>query len=232
MVQASYSAAEWGEIFSVIQDGNPPGWLKDALTNAEDSAAALPDADSDKEEPTILKSRGKHGVFKILPTFSYDSAASDEDWKEAKDPSEFAVEDHINKVETRLQKLRVKLTLPFLDIDASYAMLTLDVLKLQKKIQGVVTIVGSHCLKDSISSFVQKLMQPAQHLDDARSKMANQISQILSEQDDIKTTLNNTVEELVELQTVTSHHESWVSTTDKTLDTFCRRFAHIKPPFK
>ena len=100
MVQASFSAAEWGEIFSAIQDGNPPAWLKVALTNAKESAAALPDVDVDKKETTILDSKDKHGVFEILPTFSYDSAASDENGKEAKDPSGVTVKDRINKVET------------------------------------------------------------------------------------------------------------------------------------
>jgi len=45
----------------------------------------------------------------------------------------------------------------------------------------------------------------------------------------MKANFNNMMEEVAELRSVTIQFETWMSTTEKTLETFRQRFGHIKP---
>jgi chromosome segregation ATPase len=125
--------------------------------------------------------------------------------------------------------LKAKLTTSFLDIDAGCAVLSSDIVKIHDKITNMTEILGAHRAAESISSIIQQVVQRCQHLDEARSQMANQLSRALSLQDDLKAMMNSTVEEVSKLQAVTQQTETWISATDRTLDVFRQRFNHIKP---
>jgi len=226
--QASFSPAEWGQFFNSVQGGITPDWLiVDEAINKKD--AEFPDCNEELHLLSPVATKIKHGAFEILPTFSYDSTVSEEDNKNADEPTCLLIEDRMVKMESRLNRLKSKLTAPFLEIDASYAMVTSDLVKLHDKILSVSKVLGTHCSQESISSFVQKLVQQSKHLDNARSNMGDQICKIISEQEEVKSTLNTVVEELAELQAESAQTTSWISTADKTFNMFKRRFANIKP---
>jgi hypothetical protein len=226
--QAAFSPAEWGQLFESIQNGSFPEWLIiDDPANKKD--ADMPDCDDDLALLSPVATRTKHGAFEILPTFSYDSVASDEGCKNTGEPIPLTMDDRVLKMESRLKKLKSKLTAPFIEIDASYAMVTSDLVRLRQKIMSVSDIIGSHCSQESLSAFIQKLSQQTKHLDSAGSNMADQICKLISDQEDVKVTLNSVVDELTELQAVSVQTESWKGAVDKTLDMFKRRFANIKP---
>jgi hypothetical protein len=223
LLNLNLSASEWEKVFSSIRAGALPEWLL-----PESNKADLPDDDDD---PLMLLSpvvtKAKHGCFDIIPTFSFDSAMTESGLE--KESVELSSEKRLGKVESRLSTLKAKLTTPFLDIDAAYAVLSSDIIKLHEKIKHVSEVVGDHRAPESISTIVQQDIQRCKHLDDARSKLANQVSRALSVQDDLKAMVNASVEEVSELQAVSQQTEVWISSTDKILDVFRQRFKNIKP---
>jgi hypothetical protein len=216
-------AAEWERVFSSIHTGDFPEWL--AL---ESNKASLPD---DDDGPLQLLSpvttKTKHGCFVIFPTFSFDSTSSEEGQKG--ELGHLTAEERLVKVESRLSILKTKLTSPFVDIDAAYAVLSSDIVKLHGKVTHLSEVVGAHRASDSLSSIVQQVVQRCRHLDEGRTQLANQLSRVLSVQDDLKATVNTAVEEVAELQAVSQHTDAWIATADKTLDVFRQRFKNIKP---
>jgi hypothetical protein len=205
-----------------------PEWLKiNAVQDAKPDAVVA----DQNDDPLLcpIATEEKQGAFEIIPSFSFDSVTLEEGLEKKEDKLHFSSEERLGKIELRLRTLKNKLTAPFLDIDASYAILTSDVVKLHNKIKVISGFVGNHGATESISSLVQHLMQRCTHLDEARASLTDQVSKVLSTQEDFRMDINNTMEDVAELQAVTSQNETWISAADKTLETFRRRFNHIKP---
>jgi hypothetical protein len=187
---------------------------------------------SDVDDDQILSPIGtklKHGVFDILPNFNFESQNSEDGIKNAGSIVPLSSEDRLSKVETRLQTLKNKLTAPFLDIDAGYAVLSSDVVKLHTMLKTLASKLDAPGAMEALDSKVHQLMLRCKQLDDARSLILTQLNRALSTQDDMKANFNNMMEEVAELQSVTIQFETWMSTTEKTLETFRQRFGHIKP---
>jgi uncharacterized protein YoxC len=133
------------------------------------------------------------------------------------------------KVEGKLVSLKSKLTRPFLDIDASYSVLSADVHKLYDKIKLLTISIGPVHRLDSINMSVKGISSKVALLEEFKSDALTRFSRITSNLEEFQDNVNGTMEELAELQAAQSQFSSWMSNADKLLTTYGKRFAAIKP---
>jgi len=143
---ATLSAADWEMCFQQIHE--LPDWLQEEVDevkglNAKDQSMA--------QLLSPVASKNRHGVFKIIPTFSFDSIASYEGKTEdGVIPIEPTVI-RVKKLEDKFLKFKDKFTRPFLHIDASYTVLTSDLVKLHDKVKNMAGITGPYHATESLS---------------------------------------------------------------------------------
>jgi hypothetical protein len=130
LLSVSFTVNDWEKIFMDIKSGVLPDWL--AEREAEESAAAA--------EPAISllspsNSNNKQGIYDILPSFSQDSASSEE-------RAELDSDMRIEKVKGQLKSLRSKLTRPFLDIEVSYTLIMTDLKTVHSRVEQCATSLG------------------------------------------------------------------------------------------
>jgi len=225
-----FSQAQWEQVFASVKSGSLPKWLKEAAALQGEKDAVPPGSDVDDDQIlSPIGTKSKHGVFDIHPNFSFKSQNSEDGIEKAGSILPLSSEDRLTKVEARLQMLKNKLTAPFLDIDAGYAVLLSDVVKLHTMLKTLASKLDAPGALEALDGKVHQLMLRCKQLDDARSLIITQLNRALSTQDDMKANLNNVMEEVAEVQSVPIQFETWMSTTEKTLETFRRRFGHIKP---
>jgi hypothetical protein len=76
LLAASMSAADWEICFHRIQQGDLPDWLTEEL---EEEVFVRKDDSHSMQLLSPVATKEKHGIFKIVPTFSFESTSSDED---------------------------------------------------------------------------------------------------------------------------------------------------------
>jgi chromosome segregation ATPase len=167
-------------------------------------------------------------VFDIVPTFSFDSTDLDE-MNEEKEGKTEDIQERMIKVEGKLVSLKSKLTRPFLDIDASYSVLSADVHKLYDKIKLLTIAIGPVQRLDSINMSVKGISSKVALLEEFKSDALTRFSRITSNLEEFQDNVNGTMEELSELQAAQSQFSNWMSNADKLLTTYGKRFAAIKP---
>jgi len=211
------SVAEWEKVFQAIKDGEVPEWLiesgLDATTPTSDPAVALlsPSGTSNKQ-----------GIFEILPTFSFESAASDGNL-------EVSPEGRIDKVEGRLKSLQSKLSRPFMDIEVSYTLVMADLKTLHARVEACAASVGLDKNLIPVWKTLQEHSAKVNFAESAFSQMKSVLDNIKVAQEDFHCSLNNTMEELAEVQATTGSLPSWVEKVNNTLEVFSRRFNVLKP---
>jgi hypothetical protein len=141
----TFTQAEWDHLVEQVQLRVVPEWLKINAVQDAKSDAVVADQNDD---PLLcpIATEEKQGVFEIIPSFSFDSVTSEEGLEKKEDKLHFSMEERLGKIELRLRTLKNKLTAPFLDINASYAILTSDVVKLHNKMKVISGFVGNHRL--------------------------------------------------------------------------------------
>jgi hypothetical protein len=225
----SFSSTEWESIFGSIQSGHLPEWLvelEDVLKAKDDEAE---DIELNSLQPlSPMASQDKHGVFDIVPTFSFDSTDVDE-LHEEKDSKPEDINVRMMKVEGKLVALKSKLSRPFLDIDASYSVLSADVHKVYDKIKSISIAIGPVQRLDSISAVVKGLATKVALLEDFKSDALTRFNRFTSTLEEVQDNVNGTTEEISELQSASSQFDVWMSNTDRLLTTYGKRFAAIKP---
>jgi len=143
ILRLSHPASEWEMIFGAIQSGHLPEWLKELANDVDEEELGVAEEEDQKSLQLLspLASRGKHGVFEIIPSFSFDSTGS-LGQEENGDTKEDYVDGRLAKVESRIDSLKTKLTRPFLDIDASYSVLSSDINKIYDRVKSLTIAIG------------------------------------------------------------------------------------------
>ena len=219
----AFTLTDWESIFGSIQSGHLPVWLVE-LENIQSEEEAVPD---DLQLLTPMASRDKHGVFDIVPSFSFESTG--EEQFEEKEGISDDVDARLLKVEGRLISLKSKITRPFLDIDASYSALSADVHKLFDKIKLLTIAVGPIQRMDSVNASLKAVSSKVALLEEFKSDILTRFNRLSSNVEEIRDNVNGFMEDFTEQQSVTSQLSTWMSNTDKILTTSGKRFATIKP---
>jgi hypothetical protein len=221
------TAAEWETVLGEIQSGHVPDWLLglDAVKEEDEERSA--DADS-LQLLSPMASRGKEGMFSIVPTFSFDSTSLEE-LDEGMETKVDDTDTRLLKVEGRLISLKSKLTRPFLDIEANYSVISSDISKLYDKVKSLTIAIGPAQRFEVVNAAVKSLTIKVTQLEEFKSDTLTRYNRVMSALDEVKENVNATMEEMTEQQAVASQFEVWMSQTDKVLSTFGKRFAAIKP---
>jgi hypothetical protein len=214
LMSMTQTAADWDRDIKNINKGQFPAWLNDK--DSEEKAPVL-----DEEDQTSLNlllpmaSEVKQGIFEMFPSLSFESVAPED----SKEGSEVSEENeallHISKLEKRLSQLKSKLTQPFTDIEASYTVLILDIHHIHGRLKSVMMMVGTAQTLDDTShstvwSALHGLSGKVKMLFDNHSQSIAQLDGLQSNRESIQEKLNNTMEELAELQDSCSHVETRV----------------------
>jgi hypothetical protein len=221
-----FTASEWETIFGSIQSGHPPLWLRE-LESEEKMKTEEEEDQRSLQLLSPLASRDKHGVFEILPSFSFDSTGSGEKG-EVDEEQLTEAEGRLAKVEFRLDSLKSKLTRPFLDIDASYSILSADLSKIYERVKTLSLAVGPIQRYESATAAMNTLSSKVNLLGDLKSDFSDKYNQLRTSMEEFKDNLNATMEDLTEQQSNVSFLEQWRVNTDKTLAVFNQRFSTIK----
>ena len=225
LLAATMSAADWDLCFQSIQACALPEWLLDEGGGKENLK------EDDGHSFNLLSpvdTKEKHGIFKLVPTFSFDSEVTEDD-KENLGTSVSTTEGRVKKLEDKLVVLKEKLARPFMDIDASYTVLTSDLVKLHDKVKQVAGTVGPIRNSESVSHWIEAMTQRVKSLEDFKSSAVTKFAGISSAVSSLKEDQNHVMEEVSELQALATQHQGWVSVTDQTLEVFRKRFAVIRP---
>jgi hypothetical protein len=219
---ASMSASDWEMCFQKIQQGDLPDWLSDE-TEEEDLVRHL-----SVQLLSPVATKEKHGIFKIVPTFSFESTSSDEGKLEEDVDNVVSTEGRVKKLEDKFLTLKGKLARPFLDIDASYNVLTSDLVKIHEKVKSVAGSIETIRSLETISQWLESMALKIKTLEDSRTTVVAKISMLGSNQETLKDELNHTMEEVAEVQTGYQQSQSWMRGVDQTL-VFKKRFSVIRP---
>jgi uncharacterized protein YoxC len=234
LLESTFTAAEWEAIFGSVQSGHLPEWLEELKLKEMEVRSEEDDEHKPLQLLSPLASRDKHGVFDILPSFSFDSAGSsgkDEEGGDKNDGEDEKWDDtmgRLTKVETRLDSLKMKLTRPFLDIDASYSVLSADLSKVYDRVKSLTVAIGPIQRYEATASTINILSSKVKGLEEFKSDILTRYNRIMSTLEECKDNLNATMEDLAEQQSNSSFLENWRVNTDRTLATFDKRFASIK----
>jgi hypothetical protein len=106
--------------------------------------------------------------------------------------------------------LKGKLSRPFMDIDASYSVLTLDFVKLHDKVKHVSGVIGMICSTETVSQWMDTMSQRVSVLEDFRITVGSKISMLSTPKDSFKDELNHTMEEVAELQALSVQTQGWM----------------------
>jgi hypothetical protein len=226
LLEASMSAADWEVCFQSIQSGDYPDWL------IVDPDAKVDDGLADVESVDLLSpiaAKEKYGVFKIIPTFSFDSDVSDYDEKVGEDGIRSLTEGRVKRLEDKMLHLKEKLSRPFIEIDAGYNVLTSDLVKLNERVKQVTNVIGPYRATESVGRWLESLTERLNNLEDLKASVSAKFAGFHSTQANFKDELNHTMEEVAELQAMLVQSQGWMANTAQTLEVFKKRFGVIRP---
>jgi hypothetical protein len=155
-------------MFVNIRSGNFPEWLQQ-----EQDENLARDDDLYQDSLQLLSpaaSKNKNGVFKIIPTFSFESVNSDTASQDEQEGSN--LDKKLAKLEGKVVSLKNKLSRPFLDIDASYMVMTADLVKLHAHVQNIWEVIGSTKVTETISVCLKNLSHKFSVLDNFRHRFS------------------------------------------------------------
>jgi hypothetical protein len=222
------SASDWEQVFADVPAGKFPSWLQQQ--DQEDDS--MKDDELDQESFHLLSpvaSKSKNGVFKIVPTFSFDSVNSETASQE--DDQRPNLDKKLAKLEGKVVSLKNKLSRPFLDIDASYTVMTTDLVKLHAHMQNIREVIGTSKATETISACLRNLSTKLSVLDNFRDTISLQMQKVKQELAESKNVQEHSMKEIAELQAAGLHLEDWMKATNTTIEVFKRRFQTIKPIF-
>jgi hypothetical protein len=226
ILEASMSAADWEVCFQTIQSGALPEWLiVDVETQVD---IHLDEVESvDLLSPIAVKE--KTGVFKIIPTFSFESDMSNVDEDEGELSARTSTEGRVKKLEDKMVVLKEKLARPFIEIDAGYNVLTSDLVKLNEKVKQVSNAIGPYRATATVGRMLEVINNRVKDLEDFKNTISIKLAGFHSTQTAFKDELNHTMEEVSELQAVQVQSQSWMMNIEQTLEVFKKRFGVIRP---
>jgi len=226
LLAASMSAADWEICFHRIQQGDLPDWLTEEL---EEEVFVRQDDSHSVQLLSPVATKEKHGIFKIVPTFSFESTSSDEDKLDEDMDNLESTEGQVKKLKDKLLVLKGKLARPFFDIDASYNVLTSDLIKIHEKVKSVAGSIGTIRSSETIGHWIDTIAMKIKALEDSKNSTVAKIVLLGSNQNALKDELNHTMEEVAEVQAWIQQSQSWMNGIDQTLEVFKKRFSVIRP---
>ena len=226
LLAASMSAADWEICFHRIQQGDLPDWLTEEL---EEEVFVRKDDSHSMQLLSPVATKEKHGIFKIVPTFSFESTSSDEDKLDEDMDNLESTEGQVKKLKDKLLVLKGKLARPFFDIDASYNVLTSDLIKIHEKVKSVAGSIGTIRSSETIGHWIDTIAMKIKALEDSKNSTVAKIVSLGSNQNALKDELNHTMEEVAEVQAWIQQSQSWMNVIDQTLEVFKKRFSVIRP---
>jgi len=156
LFSASTSASDWEVCLQSIQLGDLPDWL---LAEEGTKDGVKEDDVHSVQLLSLVAIKEKHGVFQLVPTFSFESEVTEDDKVKGDILTSISTEGHVKKMEDKLVVLKEKLSCPFLDIDASYEVLTSDLVKLHNKVKHVTGVIGAYHSSEMVSHWMDSFAQ-------------------------------------------------------------------------
>jgi len=226
------SAEDWEKDFKTLELGEDPEWLVQ-IKGQEDADA--PSTAAEQESVQLLSpvaARSKQGCFEIVPTFSFESTSFD-DVETEEGILQEDTQVRLVKVESKLHQLKAKLGRPFLDIDASYAVMVSDLQKLHDPVKSLSVMIGpfSTVVKSpnaTMSRIIQSSMDKIQELDKFNLWVSADLIKLSEEVESQKRSLNTLQEEVAEVQDLPSQFDQWMHASNRTFESFNKRFATIR----
>lgn len=105
---------------------------------------------------------------------------------------------------------------PFIDIDASYNVLTADLVKLHDKIKQVTNVIGPYRARESVALWMDSVSVRLTSLEEFKNSLTPKFAIFQANQASFKDDINHTMEEVAELQAVTSQNQGWMANVDQT----------------
>ncbi len=221
LMSASMSASDWEACFQAVQMGEVPDWL------IVDEGPQDDNKNEDAHSVQLLSpvaSKERLGVFQIVPNFSFESTVSDEDKYDDDGLGMASTEGRVKRLEGKLVTLKEKLARPFLDIDASYTVMTTDLMKLHDKVKHVTGVLGSVRSPEMLSHWMESMTKQVKALEDFKNVAGVKFATFTSNQNSFKDELNNTMEEVAELQASVQQVQGWTVGAEQTLEVFKKCF--------
>jgi hypothetical protein len=197
----------------------------------QDDVASAKDEQDSVELLSPVASKAKQGVFELVPKFSFESTESDD--KSLKEDIEHTQDDRLAKVETKLGKLKEKLTRPFMDIEASYAVIVDDISKLHDRVKSMGNYLGVlpsqfKTTDSSLSKLIGSTMSKVSDLEQFHDRIIPWLTKLQSSSDALQPMVEEMQDELAELQALPSQVDSWMLDTHKTMELFNKRLLSLK----
>lgn len=226
LLAATMSAADWEVCFQSIMSGEMPDWMRVEPDIKQDL-----DADESQSVQLLspIGSKEKQGIFQIVPTFSFESGASEVSNSGEETDEENATMGRVKRLEEKLVSLKGKLSRPFMDIDASYSVLTADLVKLHDRVKYVFEVLGTFRSTETVSRWMENMSSRVNALEEVKKQVGAKLALISASNDSFKDELNHTMEEVAELQALSIQTQGWMTSTEQILETFQKRFAVIRP---
>jgi archaellum component FlaC len=224
-----FSAGDWGKEFKIIDSGEVPDWLQLIHGKVEEEASL----DTDQVSVQLLSpmaAASKQGVFELVPNFSFDSTNTED---EGGDEDKDEMQARLVKVESKLGRLKDRLSRPFRDIDASYSVMVNDLQKLHDRVKTLTLVIGPFPAADdlthtNLSQLIKSTMDKVHALDEFKTRLQSLMDKQSNELGTLKQAMDSLREEMAELQEIPLQLDQWVQSSNRTFETFNRRFAAIK----
>jgi hypothetical protein len=107
--------------------------------------------------------------------------------------------------------------------------MTSDLVKLHDKVKQVAGVLGSVHSPETLSHWMETMTKQVKSLEDFKNVAGVKFATLISNQNSFKDELNNTMEEVAELQASVQHVQGWTVGAEQTLEVFKRRFTVIRP---
>jgi len=224
------TAADWEKEFKLMETGGLPEWLEQIKSQGSEETSSV----TEQESVQLLSpvgAKAKQGIFKIVPSFSFDSVDSEGTEKEGDE--EVNTQDRLIKVESKLGKLKAKLGRPFMDIDASYSVMVSDLQKLHERVKTLSIMIGplpvnAKSPNANLSRIIQTTSDKVQDFDEFKRQITANYKNLFEDFELHKRSVNTLHEEFAEMQDLPSQLDQWMHATNLTFEAFNKRFASIK----
>jgi hypothetical protein len=221
------TASEWERIVLDLNNGNVPEWM---MVDAEEAKEVADEEDDVRSFDLMspMASGNRKGIFEQFPSLSFDSCDSNFEMEGDEDES-----GKVEMLERKLRAFKSKLTRPFTDIEASYLVLISDLSKVRDRVQDVVSMLGNAKSEKLPQVTVWKFLRNVRtDLDVCRQEVSgfsSRLDRFGLDQNDLSRDLNNTMEEVAEMQVSLENCNGWMQNADNLLKVFQRRFQNIRP---